>query len=310
MSSKIIIAVAHHKPGVTVQDDMFLPIQVGAELSNLDLGIQKDNEGDNISFLNPYYCEMTAVYYLWKNCLNYDYYGLCHYRRYLTFNSPNILNRLFNLSFFWGSKLLHLWYYQARYSKQYSYPCTEDSLNKEIESFRKKILRNTNKNPSAFYCSKEVSLSTRSIYEHFAIICGFQKVDEIISIVKQDYPEYATALGNTMTGHKLFSGNITIFPKEMFNRYTAFVFGVLEKHYKISIGDINAPSNRLYARMSGYYSEFLTDAFIRREMEMGSKCYKLATLYVVSKEEKGNWYKKKWVSLLIKCGIFNVNFLR
>lgn len=194
MSSKTIIAVAHHKPGITVQNDLFLPIQVGAELSEFNLGIQRDNEGDNISSLNPYYCEMTAVYYLLKNHLNYDYYGLCHYRRYLTFKSPNILNRLVNLIFFWGSKLLHLWNYQARYSKLYSYPCEEYSLNKEIELFRKEFMKSTDKNPSAFYCSREVSLSTRSIYEHFAIICGFQKVNEIISIVKQDYSEYATAL--------------------------------------------------------------------------------------------------------------------
>lgn len=47
----------------------------------LDLGYQKDNEGDNISAKNPYYCELTGIYYAWKN-IPAEYLGLVHYRRY------------------------------------------------------------------------------------------------------------------------------------------------------------------------------------------------------------------------------------
>ena len=42
--------------------------------------IDKPHEGDNIDFLNPWYCELTGLYYLWKH-VNDDIVGLEHYRR-------------------------------------------------------------------------------------------------------------------------------------------------------------------------------------------------------------------------------------
>lgn len=63
-------------------DSVYLPLQVGAE-GKPDLGYVKDNTGDNISAKNPNYCELTGLYWAWKN-LHTDYIGLVHYRRYFT----------------------------------------------------------------------------------------------------------------------------------------------------------------------------------------------------------------------------------
>ena len=79
----IKIAIAYHKPSVLLQEKYFLPIHVGKALSNQDLHIQGDDEGDNISSKNPLYCELTGLYWLWKNT-SADYKGLMHYRRIFT----------------------------------------------------------------------------------------------------------------------------------------------------------------------------------------------------------------------------------
>ena len=78
------VAVAMHKPYALPSDPMYLPIHVGAALHPDTLPeITQDDEGDNISSLNPYYCELTAIYWLWKNDAS-DYKGLVHYRRYFS----------------------------------------------------------------------------------------------------------------------------------------------------------------------------------------------------------------------------------
>lgn len=81
---KVKILIACHKKDPNIRkDDIYMPIQVGKSLNpELDLGFQCDNTGDNISDKNDSYCEMTAIYWAWKNLKDIDYVGLAHYRRY------------------------------------------------------------------------------------------------------------------------------------------------------------------------------------------------------------------------------------
>ena len=77
---KIEIYIAIHKKANVLNKKCYIPIQVGAE-GKEDLGFIKDNTGDNISCKNPNYCELTALYWMWKHS-NADIIGLVHYRRY------------------------------------------------------------------------------------------------------------------------------------------------------------------------------------------------------------------------------------
>ena len=48
-----------------------------------DLGYLGDDTGDHISFVNPYLCEITALYWIWRNT-THTVIGLSHYRRFFT----------------------------------------------------------------------------------------------------------------------------------------------------------------------------------------------------------------------------------
>lgn len=78
---KIKIMIATHKKCWVPKDKMYLPIHVGKEGKDLELGYTPDNTGENISSQNLKFCELTAVYWGWKN-LQEDYIGLVHYGRH------------------------------------------------------------------------------------------------------------------------------------------------------------------------------------------------------------------------------------
>lgn len=74
------IIVATHKEYTIPNDSLYLPVQAGAACHER-LPYTGDDTGENISDKNGLYCEMTALYWGWKN-LEADALGLCHYRRY------------------------------------------------------------------------------------------------------------------------------------------------------------------------------------------------------------------------------------
>lgn len=82
---KIKILVASHKPNQVYQNNIYTPIHVGRAISKYKsemAGMIGDDTGDNISDKNPFFCELTAQYWAWKNLNDIEYIGLCHYRRY------------------------------------------------------------------------------------------------------------------------------------------------------------------------------------------------------------------------------------
>lgn len=72
-----------------------VPIQVGAALTDKKLFAVRDDKGDNISEKNRQYCELTALYWMWKND-NSKYIGLSHYRRKFELNGRTIEDALRN----------------------------------------------------------------------------------------------------------------------------------------------------------------------------------------------------------------------
>lgn len=83
---KIFVSCRIDTDSNLIHNPLYVPVRCGAVFdtssSSKYLG---DNSGDNISDRRNSFCEFTVQYWAWKN-VKADYYGLCHYRRYLTFS--------------------------------------------------------------------------------------------------------------------------------------------------------------------------------------------------------------------------------
>ncbi|MBE6157925.1 MAG: DUF4422 domain-containing protein [Firmicutes bacterium] len=65
-------------------DKCYKRLMVGKKETKID-NMLFDSVGDNISNKNKNYCELTGLYWMWKNTKS-KYIGLCHYRRFFTSN--------------------------------------------------------------------------------------------------------------------------------------------------------------------------------------------------------------------------------
>lgn len=79
---KVTVVVAAHKSYGMPDDPLYLPLHVGAK-GKEPFGFVRDDTGENISAKNPTFCELTGLYWAWKN-LDADYIGLAHYRRHFS----------------------------------------------------------------------------------------------------------------------------------------------------------------------------------------------------------------------------------
>ena len=77
--------VITHKKTKTPNIDKYSSMLVGASIHEEvdDQFDVKDNSGENISEKNPNYCELTGIYWIWKNA-KVDNVGICHYRRFFS----------------------------------------------------------------------------------------------------------------------------------------------------------------------------------------------------------------------------------
>lgn len=84
------IYVMTHKKIEPIENDIYIPLHVGRH-GKESLGYIGDDTGESISEKNSNYCELTGLYWLWKN-VDCDIIGVCHYRRFFT-RHEQILDR-------------------------------------------------------------------------------------------------------------------------------------------------------------------------------------------------------------------------
>lgn len=83
MDPDLRVVVASHKPYWVPDDPCYLPVWSGSASAEASIpaSFQRDDEGENISSMSWGYCEMSALYWAWRN-LPAKHLGLVHYRRY------------------------------------------------------------------------------------------------------------------------------------------------------------------------------------------------------------------------------------
>ncbi|MFV0558810.1 MAG: DUF4422 domain-containing protein, partial [Enterococcus sp.] len=76
-----MLVVTHKEAPMPSDTALYIPMLVGPNKNQLQFHhAYRDDEGVNIAEKNPNYCELTAMYWAWKN-LDAKYVGITHYRR-------------------------------------------------------------------------------------------------------------------------------------------------------------------------------------------------------------------------------------
>lgn len=220
----IKILVVAHKKSWLPDDPVYFPLQVGAE-GKKDLGLTKDNTGDNISIKNPYFCELTGLYWAWKN-LSCDYIGLCHYRRYFAHNgiytSPSKMKKLI--------------------FKRQDYV---DILNNyDIILPPKHRIKN------------------KTVKEQYAKSHNIHDLDEAIKIILEKYPDYKDTVNRFFNQNEIYYYNMFVMKKSYFDNYCSWIFDILftlEK--RIDISSYDTHQSRVY----GFLAERLFNVWINQQ---------------------------------------------
>lgn len=221
---KIIIAT--HKNIDLPKHEVFIPIQTGTSLTEDRFDMIHDNDGDNnISSKNHDYCELTALYWAWKN-LSADYYGLCHYRRFLSFSKP---------------KNKYPYIYYKKIDEDFLKYLSIDNSKHFVEDYDI-ILPQTEK-------------IFMSVTEHYLASKLHNKKDFYVmkEILKNDYPDYIEDMNTYLSQDEIFFGNMFIMKNNIFNEYCTWLFDILLKFDKLHHSSSKRADGYLAERLLGIF---------------------------------------------------------
>lgn len=224
----IKIIIAAHKKYRMPQDDIYVPLHVGAE-GKEPLGYQVDNTRDNISNLNPYFCELTGMYWMWKN-LKADYLGLAHYRRHFCLRKKK------------GESEEESKWKSVLNSKEAQLLCKQyDVIVPEKRHY--------------------VIETLESHYAHTHYIEHLEKTREIIA---EQYPQYLESYDWVLKQKSGYMFNMFLMRANLVDEYCQFLFDVLfELDKRIDTTDYST----FQARYPGRVGEILLNVWLDKETE-------------------------------------------
>lgn len=225
-----VIMVCAHKRDMWLENKPYMPIQVGRAIAKVDLGIASDDEGENISNRNRNYCELTAIYWAWKNLpKSVRYVGLSHYRRYFDFAEQGPA--------------------RAKNKIRASEFAALDHSVPEVEELMKGV-------DVVMSCPYQVRYPVGIHY------CVKHRVSDYLAlrgVVAEKYPEYMPAFRKTMRSCEMSLANMFIMRRELFDNYCEWLFGVLfevERRVEVS-------KDPFQMRVFGFMAERLMNVWAR-----------------------------------------------
>ncbi len=262
--SEIKIAIACHKPSTLPQNNLYVPIHVGAALSSNTIeGLVRDDTGDNISEKNPTYCELTAQYWAWKN-LDADYYGLCHYRRFINFTDTTFTNLDRDNRGQVVAKIMDD-YTMHKYGL-----FDEPRMRKLIEE------NDIVTTQEMYYPGVNTPYGYQTnLYNHYVAhdraLINMADMDLMIKIVDEKYPEYSADMHEYLSGAYFRGFNCFVMKRELFNELCEFEFDVLAEMEKRC--DLSR-YNQILTRIYGFMAEHLYSIYIYHLQKKGG--YRIA----------------------------------
>jgi hypothetical protein len=243
--SNVKILVCAHKKDFVKSDEVYMPIHAGKAISDVDLGFQGDDTGDNISIKNLNYCELTVLYWAWKNLKNADYIGLNHYRRYFHFSNHHFTRVCKSYSIAQFLKLKH----------------TNFQLDKHLG---KKDIILASPLVLPYSLAVEYSKGNFQYYEDYCLVKY---------VVGKLFPDYADVFTNVMEhNNKISYCNMFITKWEIFDAYCKWLFAILEEVEKTAnIDDYSVEEARIF----GYLGERLLNVYVAKN-KLKVKYYPMA----------------------------------
>jgi glycosyltransferase involved in cell wall biosynthesis len=266
---KIDIGVVYHKEAPIFQSEVLLPIQVGKARSDIDLGIQGDDIGDNLSVKNIWYGELSGTYWLWKNS-KADIKGLFHYRRLLNLNE---------------NFATELPYYEAELEdvgdpKRFlsDLDLTKDRISSLLK--KRSIIARIREDFRRW--------SSFTMESHFRANHISKHLDITFDILREDFPKIYPIAQKTLKDYYFYATNMVIMKSADFDDYCKFVFGVLEKlETKVNPYDREIENGgQLKKRYTDMIGERLTSIYIEYRKSLGDSVAEFPAVVIVPRGKR------------------------
>lgn len=226
-----ILVITHKEYNIPIIDG-YVPMMVGAVRHvKINEAYLRDDVGDNISEKNDSYCELTGLYWLWKNNTS-EYTGLVHYRRYFA----NVKK-----SFIYRGRYVML-NKKAAYSILTKADC--DKLLSQCDVIVKETEKRKMTNQIIF---------TRLLGEDFW--------KQIRNLIAMEFVDYLEEFEKTAQGYTHLNCNMFIGKKSIMDEYCQWLFSVLDRMDQLHIEETK---DRYHNRELGYLGELLFEVWLKK----------------------------------------------